>query len=473
MASYAEPDVDEAPFGILPVNKSNAQQLHEKSTLKSDHELKIKVLPPHEAWNSYSNLQVFVAILGLFGYTIFKNMSAAENAVLTCSSSVDSSGKSDSKMRSVRENIIRNIIKTKYWPNLFCMNRDMSTIMGYIRKCPPISTRRELIKTEAGGRVGLDWTEWTPSLSITPWTPSTPTLLLIHGLNGHSEESYIRYMMQLAHQKGWRSVAFNHRGCGNTKLYTPVGYNGAFTGDIRAAVCHIKRRWPDSTLYAAGFSLGANLLVKYLGEEGDATPVAGAVAVSNPWDFQKNEEVAKGTTLHGLAYSVALTHELKKYIRQHRAVFESSKDIDVDEILRCLTIREFDEKATVPVWGYENVKAYHEDSVSADYVPKVKIPLLAIQALDDPVVSRRGIPYDHFRTNPNTFLVTTERGGHIGWGEGTSNPLLNASWAEKLTISFLSELHTAISPSSSNEQTFQNQGALGTMKIPSQPLSKL
>ncbi|CAN0170596.1 unnamed protein product, partial [Scytosiphon promiscuus] len=89
-----------------------------------------------------------------------------------------------------------------------------------------------------------------------------------------------------AHKRGWRAVAMNHRGCGGTLLTSGWAYNGAFTGDVRLAVNHIHGRYPDAPLYAVGYSLGASLLVKYLGEEGrnGHRPLAGAVSVSNPWN---------------------------------------------------------------------------------------------------------------------------------------------------------------------------------------------
>ncbi|CAM9658270.1 unnamed protein product, partial [Choristocarpus tenellus] len=94
-------------------------------------------------------------------------------------------------------------------------------------------------------------------------TPETPTVLVIHGLNGSSSEGCILYAMDLAHSRGWRAVAMNHRGCGGTFLSSGWTYNGAFTGDVRLAVSHIRHRYPMSPVFAVGYSLGANLLVKY------------------------------------------------------------------------------------------------------------------------------------------------------------------------------------------------------------------
>ncbi|CAM9351489.1 unnamed protein product [Sphacelaria rigidula] len=146
----------------------------------------------------------------------------------------------------------------------------------------------------------------------------SPVLLVIHGLNGHSDEACVLYAMKCANERGWRSVAMNHRGCGGTRLTSGWTYNGSYTGDVRMAVCNIRRRYPAAPIFAVGFSLGANLLVKYLGEEGKqgGRPLAGAVSVSNPWNFEGNP-VGKGQGMGLLAsimnkfYSIALTTGIK------------------------------------------------------------------------------------------------------------------------------------------------------------------
>lgn len=342
---------------------------------------------------------------------------------------------------------LEELLEEPFKPNMFCLNQNASTIAGYLRRLPSITTRREMISTDSqGAQIALDWMEYDEALSPAPWGPCTPILLLIHGLNGHSNETYIRYMMLLAHRQGWRAVGFNHRGCGETRLYTPKPYNGACTLDLRAACAHIRRRVPGAPVYAAGFSLGANLLVKYLGEEGAAAPLAGAAAVSSPWNFSKNGSVTHGTTLTALGYSLALTHELKSHVRRHRPALEGAHPgIDVDDVLSTATLREFDERFTVPLGGFRDVADYHEQSRSCDYLGAVRVPLLCLNAEDDPVVAAGALPRGKFAAHPTgqAVLVTTRRGGHIGWGQAGGSPLAGASWGERLVMGYLEAVHRA------------------------------
>jgi len=425
----SSPPVDVAPFDHLLGNNAPS---------KSD--------PTHEGhpevWQLRTDQKLVLSAILMAGYGVSSYLFGAENPAFTHTCSDQNTNNPDQCFPDCDWNeYLRKISTKSFWPNVICQNRHVSTLSGYLRKSPDVKTRREIIQTGDGGIVALDWAEYDPYISPEAWTATSPTLLLIHGLNGHSEEAYIKYMMLLAHRKGWRSVGFNHRGCGNTKLLTPRPYNGANTADICAAINHIHRRWPLSTLYAAGFSLGANLLVKYLGQEKENTPVLGAVSVSNPWDLAKNTEVCMGTTLEGKIYSLALTHELKNYVKEHRSVFDKVKGLDVDEVLRSTTIKEFDERATVPLWGYSSLQEYYQDASSARYLSDVQVPLMAINALDDPVVSKDCIPVQEFKQKQNLILVTTRQGGHIGWSEGF-NPTSGASWAEKLAIVFLDSVQS-------------------------------
>lgn len=113
-----------------------------------------------------------------------------------------------------------------------------------------------------------------------------PIILLLHGINNDSSFGYIRSMMAECNKNGWIAVGMNMRGCDHN-LHTPRGYNGAFTGDLRLVVQHLCRRLAEGqSLFAAGYSLGANILIKYLGEEGLSgtlpKQVAGGISLGNP-----------------------------------------------------------------------------------------------------------------------------------------------------------------------------------------------
>ncbi|GKE04121.1 embryogenesis-associated protein EMB8-like protein, partial [Tanacetum coccineum] len=144
-----------------------------------------------------------------------------------------------------------------------CSNAHLETIFATkFRSTPYVRFRRECVRTKDNGVFTLDWVAGDDRCL----SPMSPILILLAGLANGSGDSYIRHMVLTANKKGWRVVVFNSRGCSRSPVITPKLYATSFTGDVSKAVVHVSSRYPDANLYAAGWSLGANILVKYLGE---------------------------------------------------------------------------------------------------------------------------------------------------------------------------------------------------------------
>lgn len=134
-----------------------------------------------------------------------------------------------------------------------------------------LSAQRELLDLTDGAKVALDWAGAVRK--------GAPTLVLLHGLTGGSQEAYIQWIVEAARQRGIQSVVFNARGCGGSRLYTPLGFNAARTVDLHEVVQHVQVCvGEDTPLFAVGVSLGAGILVKYLGEMGSGAPFRAAGA---------------------------------------------------------------------------------------------------------------------------------------------------------------------------------------------------
>jgi predicted alpha/beta-fold hydrolase len=99
------------------------------------------------------------------------------------------------------------------------------------------------------------------------------------------------------------------------------------------------------------------------------------------------------------------------------------------------TLQEFDDKITKPLWGYQTIQEYYDESSGKHWVPEIRIPFLVIQALDDPICPQTVIPWKSIRSNPNVILVTTKHGGHIAWLEGWT-PTGN-NWADRVSMEFV------------------------------------
>ncbi|KAJ9528889.1 hypothetical protein QJQ45_000448 [Haematococcus lacustris] len=368
--------------------------------------------------------------------------------------------------------------------NLFCWLAAVETIFASrFRRTPPIVYRREILHMHDGGSVALDW-ELDSSCAL-ELPGNAPILILLAGLTGGSSDSYVVYAVQRAREAGIRAVVFNSRGTADSPVTSPQYYSASFTGDLREVVAHVQQRHPDSLLLAAGWSLGANILVRYLGEEGNATPLKAAVSMCNPFDMTiSNANLRRG---FNKIYDINLGNGLRRIHSKHLLLWNGIQHspstsphwlqppFRPDLAARCRNIREFDEALTIHSFGWPTVEAYYAGSSSSDSIPQVAIPLLCIQALDDPIAPAEAIPYQcslhdyaalnttlsipiplsalppalppakphrlpsypqALSRNPHTLLVTTTSGGHLGWVSGDQGPL-GHPWSDQAMMEWL------------------------------------
>ena len=281
----------------------------------------------------------------------------------------------------------------------------------------------------------------------------TPTLVICAGLNGGSGSVYVMHLAEEALRAGLLVCCLNNRGSNATPLHTPKTYCGAYTDDIRLAMAHVRERRGRAHVLAAGFSLGANMLTKFVaeecrkrGEEGRETlEPSAAVVISNPWDFHEASRALRGVP----AFDKVMAEGLVKQFKQHyRSVGgDSHPELDVGAILHdTKSVHAFDEQVTRRVWGYGSVDEYYTDASSCRYLQHVDVPLVAINALDDPLIPPSAIPFAAFRDNPSLLLVTTPCGGHVGFAEGLL-PLGDiSSWAERLAVECLQHVIALAGP---------------------------
>jgi predicted alpha/beta-fold hydrolase len=318
-----------------------------------------------------------------------------------------------------------------YWPSYLLFTQHVSTIFGISRLRPKIRWFREIVEFQDGGILALDWS----SLNTT-CTEETPILLCVPGLNGGSRALYLMYTVSLVLKSHWRCVVMNYRGTNGIVLKTPKGYSGAYTDDLRHVINLLHKRLPKAPLFAIGYSLGANILVKYLGEEGTQTPLTGAISMSNPFDFIKGEaHFDKALFL----YDFVLTFATLRTFSVHDDVWRTVPGLNLDYVKKARKLRQYDERCTKYIFGYESVDQYYYDASSARFVPSVRIPLLLIHALDDPIIAFESVPIEAIRENPNCLLVLTKRGGHVAFPEGIF-PLMSPSWADRVCLEWLTAL---------------------------------
>ncbi|TKY51543.1 Embryogenesis-associated protein EMB8 [Spatholobus suberectus] len=315
------------------------------------------------------------------------------------------------------------VLHGRYFATPWLCSPHLQTIfLNYFGRPPPLKYTRQLFRTADGGTIALDWLS---SSNVSGGAPhvddaaseveSIPIVVVIPGLTSDSSSQYVKHLAYYTAKRGWKVVICNHRGFGGVSITSNFSYNAGWTDDVRTVVNYLHKETSKAPLFVIGTSIGANILVKYLGEDGENIPVAGAVAVCSPWDLLIGDRYISRGHVQKL-YNKALAFGLQDYAKLHRSHF--SRNANWEGIEKSLSIRDFDDHATCIVGKYESVDTYYRRCSSSIYVQSVSVPLLCISALDDPICTTEAIPWDECKANKNIVLATVKHGGHLAFFEG-------------------------------------------------------
>jgi uncharacterized protein len=305
------------------------------------------------------------------------------------------------------------------------------TIAGrFLRRPTGVHYRRERLETEDGDFVDLDHA----TVGDLPVAATAPLVVVVHGLEGSSRSSYVLETCRALAEQGMRSVALNFRSCSGENNRTARFYHAGDTGDFRFVLKRLVEREPAATLGAVGYSLGGNMLLKYLGEEGGSSPFRAAVATSVPFDLMAGSRHLDATRM-GRFYS-------RVFLRSLRAKYHAKRDVigdacDDARVMASRSFVEFDDAATAPLHGFTGVEDYYGRSSSAGFLHAIRVPTLLIQSTDDPFVPPSAIPGDAIEANPCLTLSLTDRGGHVGFIAGS--PWAPRFWAEREAARYLAD----------------------------------
>ncbi|KAJ2015096.1 hypothetical protein GGI06_003389, partial [Coemansia sp. S85] len=280
-----------------------------------------------------------------------------------------------------------------------------------------VTYERNMFVMKDGATVSLDW---YPSIE-----GKGPIALLLSGVGGSSQEHHIRAMAKSLVTRfkgggGFRVVVVNHRGTARTPITSPRPYDSGFTDDLRTVVGHVRAANADSKLIGIGFSMGANVLTKYIGEEGASCTLACAVAVCCPFDIRvSSSAINQSNLLNNYVFQPAVMRTLLRAIkRAEHLTTDPSWDLDMTRISRAKRLWELEEELLVKTSGYRDLDEYYERSGSVSYVDNISIPFLAINSLDDRITPPQGIPLAKFTANPSIALALVPHGGHLGFLTG-------------------------------------------------------
>ncbi|KAI0634084.1 AB-hydrolase YheT [Trametes polyzona] len=321
--------------------------------------------------------------------------------------------------------------------------------VGDFTKVDPVVYERKLLQLPDQGIVAVDI---SPPFATKPLASGENVLLVAHGLTGGSHEAYIRALLTKvtpnrdAGGLGFRAVVLNFRGCNGSPVVTPRLYHAGSSDDIRHVVLWICHTFPEARVYGAGFSLGANILAKYAGEEGDKCPLQALVTLANPWDFTQGANYMLATFLGRNIYRYVLGDALRRLLRMHSKILFEASDLPIarsalEDVLKRpkITLRQYDEEIVAPLYGFDGPWDYYAKISSARVAKDISIPCLAINSHDDPITGTGDVPIREVRENPWIALAVTQRGGHLGWFEHGPNGQITR-WYVKPVVEFLAAL---------------------------------
>lgn len=261
--------------------------------------------------------------------------------------------------------------------------------------------------------------------------PDRPWVLLLHGLEGSAASAYAREMARLVDAARWNFVALEFRSCGGEDNRRARSYHSGETGDLDHVVKRLVRFVGDAPLCAVGYSLGANVLLKWLGERGDRAPVAAAAAVSTPFDLEVAARMCD-RRYGGLIARHFLATLIPKALRKAER-FPGL--LDAAAIRRCRTFAAFDDLVTAPLHGFADARDYWRTCSSARFVTSIRRPCLLLNSRDDPLVPRSVLPEADARASRSLIPEFSDRGGHCGFVEG-GTPFRPRRWAEARVLRF-------------------------------------
>ncbi|XP_019726995.1 phospholipase ABHD3-like [Hippocampus comes] len=300
-------------------------------------------------------------------------------------------------------------------PTPWCWGGRLQTVLCFLIKSRPhVAYRNERIRTADGGQISLDW-EDNDSSAAYRRASTRPTVLILPGLTGNSSQSYVLHAVTQAAAHGYRCVVFNNRGFGGEELLTPLTFCAANTSDLELVVQHVKSLYPQAPVFAVGFSLGGMLLLNYLGRKGAESGLVAGLTVSVPWDALKSAQSME-EALNWLLFNTHLTRGLCRAVLRHRKMLD--KVVDIDHVLKARSIREFDERFTAPLFGYESCTEYYRHASPDWKLQSIAVPVLCLNAADDPFSPQCAFPLSVAKDLPNVALVVTSHGGHIAFLEG-------------------------------------------------------
>ncbi len=258
---------------------------------------------------------------------------------------------------------------------------------------------------------------------------SDRTVIVSHGLEGNHHRPYVLGMVNAFIKKGWNAIAWSYRGCFGKMNNSIISYHSGFTDDLKEVIQFADNHKGINKIVLVGFSLGGNMTLRYLAEDHLNPKIVAAVAVSVPLEL--HDSCVQISSNSNKIYANRFLKSLKQKVSAKSKVFS---EISTDELPKIRDLQTFDDLYTAPLHGFKDAMDYYNSCSSIYVLDQIKIPTLIINALNDPFLPQSCYPNKLLDHNPNVYLETPSKGGHVGFYSNHNNGIY---WSEKRTFEFV------------------------------------
>jgi uncharacterized protein len=288
------------------------------------------------------------------------------------------------------------------------------------RRIPRVRTQASCLRTRDGDSLEI--------VSV-PAAPEAPRVFLLHGLEGSRDSHYVAGVFSQAARRGWGADLLVFRGCGSAENEAPRFYHSGETQDVAFAFAALAERWHRAPWLCVGVSLGGNVLVKWLAENGKALlpRVRAAAAISVPFDLEAGaRKISRGfSRVYDRNFLRSLRRKALNKLSRYPSLFDRNR------LEAARTVYDFDDAVTGPVHGFADARDYYARSSSMGFLDDVRVPTLLLSAEDDPFLPAEALARAGTRARLNTVFTVEfhPRGGHVGFVAGPPwRPFYYAEW---------------------------------------------
>lgn len=314
------------------------------------------------------------------------------------------------------------ILQSSYLPSRIWQNPHVSTIYpSAFRKVNGVNYTRERLELSDGDFLDLDWSKSSAN--------NHKLAIFTHGFLGNSTRPYLLGGVKAFNLANYDALAWNHRGLsGENNRFEKITTHGS-SNDLEEIINYVLSKKQYTEIILVGYSKGGNISMKYAGQKAENIPseIKKIIAISSPTDLQGSVDVMGKSGF----YTERFKTKLIKFLLNRSELIDNQilKDFSKFKYLD-----DFTDNYIAPLHGFKDGRDYYEQCAAMQFVDKIRVPTLILNAKNDPVLSESCAMLDVAKHSDYIFSEVPNHGGHCGFFQPNSDGIY---WGDKRIVEFV------------------------------------